>query len=112
MGAVIVFAIGIVLNALDNKYNIKNSVKSGMRYALEHVNELSERASKISIEKLEVYAEKAATNLMKNLIDEVYDETKSWLLKKVQLGDLPLPAWPNAPELPNFSNFKLSKFRL
>ena len=83
-----------------------------MRYALEHVNELSERASKISIEKLEVYAEKAATNLMKNLIDEVYDETKSWLLKKVQLGDLPLPAWPNAPELPNFSNFKLSKFRL
>ncbi|WP_244858281.1 hypothetical protein [Pseudomonas sp. PP3] len=40
------------------------------------------------------------------LIDQAYDETKSWIVRKIQPNDLPLPSWPKAPELPNISKLK------
>ncbi|PYY71330.1 hypothetical protein CRX42_06805 [Pseudomonas jessenii] len=109
-GAILVFGIGIGLNALDNNYGIKNSVKSGMRYAVDNIRYLHEQATRISAKDLQIYTEKVATSIINQLIDQAYDETKSWILRKIQPGDLPLPSWPKAPELPNFSNFKLPKF--
>jgi hypothetical protein len=109
-GAVIVFAVGIALNIIDNKYNIKNSVKSGMRYAVENINNLREQLTRISIKDLQIYSEKVVTSAVQVLIDEAYDETKSWVIKKINPGVFPLRSWPNAPELPNLSNFKLPKF--
>ncbi|QJI45465.1 hypothetical protein HKK52_32390 [Pseudomonas sp. ADAK2] len=109
-GAVIVFAVGFALNIIDNKYNIKNSVKAGMRYAVENIKYLSEQATRISAKDLQAYSEKVAVSIIQNLIDEAYDETKSWIIKKIQPGDIPFRSWPSAPELPNFTNFKFPKF--
>ena len=58
VGAVVVFGIGIGLNVLDNQYGIKNSVKSGMRYALHNIEQLHEKATRISIKDLQIYTEK------------------------------------------------------
>ncbi|MEE4375820.1 hypothetical protein V2K52_23575 [Pseudomonas alliivorans] len=110
VGAIIVFAVGIGLNELDNRYNIKSSVKSGMRYAADNVAELHETLTKISAKDLRVYTEDLATGILQSLMDKAVDETKSWVLKKIQPGELPFPNWPKAPELPNFSGFKLPKF--
>ncbi|GKQ49071.1 hypothetical protein PSTH1771_27675 [Pseudomonas syringae pv. theae] len=108
--AIVVLVVGIGLNELDNRYNIKSSVKSGMRYAVDNVAELHEKLSRISAKDLQVYTEELATSIIQKLMDTAVDETKSWILKKIQPGELPLPNWPNAPELPNFSNFKLPRF--
>ena len=110
VGAVVVFAVGIGLNALDNKYGIKDSVKSGMRYAVDNVKLLHERATRITAKDLQRYTENIATQVVQGILDQAYDETKSWILRKIQPGDLPLPNWPKSPSLPNFSNFKLPKF--
>ncbi|WP_225934153.1 hypothetical protein [Pseudomonas azerbaijanoccidentalis] len=106
VGAVVVFGIGIGLNVLDNQYGIKNSVKSGMRYALHNIEQLHEKATRISIKDLQIYTEKVATSVIGELIDQAYDETKSWIVRKIQPNDLPLPSWPKAPELPNISKLK------
>ncbi|EJM72178.1 hypothetical protein [Pseudomonas sp. GM55] len=106
-GAIFVFVVGYHLNELDNKYNIKNSVKTGLRYAVENIRYLGEQATKISTKDLQIYTEKFAASIIQELIDEAYDETKSWILKKIQPGQLPHPSWPNLPELPSFHKFKL-----
>ena len=109
-GAVIVIGVGIALNILDSKYGIKNSVKSGMRYAVENIRDLREVATEISAKDLQIYSEKIATNIANGLLELAYDETKAWILRKVQPGELPLPSWPKAPELPNIPNFRLPRF--
>lgn len=109
-GAVLVFGIGIGLNALDNNYGIKNSVKAGMRYAVDNIRYLHEQATKISSNDLRIYTEKVAASIINQLFEQAYDETKSWIIRKIQPGDLPLPSWPKAPKLPNFSNFKFTEF--
>lgn len=109
-GALVVFAIGIGLNELDNKYNIKNNVKSGMRYAVANIQYLHEQATKISAQDLQLYTEKIAASIIQELIDEAYDETRSWILRKIKPGELPLPSWPRAPEMPSLSKLKLPNF--
>ncbi|AZF13709.1 hypothetical protein [Pseudomonas sp. R3-18-08] len=110
VGAIVVFAISIGLNVLDNKYGIKDSVKSGMRYAVDNVRLLHERATKVTTKDLQRYMEDIATQAAQSILDQAYDETKSWILRKIQPGELPLPNWPKTPTLPNFSDFKLPKF--
>jgi hypothetical protein len=108
--AIVVLVVGVGLNELDNRYNIKNSVKSGMRYAVDNVAKLHEKFTRISAKDLQAYTEELATGIVQKIMDAAVDETKSWILKKIQPSELPLPNWPNAPELPNFSNFKFPKF--
>ncbi|MBP0953930.1 hypothetical protein JTA33_26160 [Pseudomonas sp. 20GA0080] len=89
VGAIIVFAVGIGLNELDNRYNIKSSVKSGMRYAADNVAELHETLTKISAKDLRVYTEDLATGILQSLMDKAVDETKSWVLKKSNPANFP-----------------------
>lgn len=110
VGAIVVFAIGMGLNELDNKYNIKSNIKSGLRYAVANIQHLHEQATEISARDLQLYTEKVAASVIQELIDQVYDETKSWTLRKTQPGDLPLPSWPRAPEMPSLSKFKIPNF--
>jgi hypothetical protein len=109
-GAIVIFAIGIGLNELDNKYNIKNSVKSGMRYAVANIQYLHEQATKITTKDLQLYTEDVAASIIHELIDQAYDETKSWILRKIQPGEFPLPSWPKAPGMPDLSKFKIPNF--
>lgn len=110
LGALVVFAVGFGLNEIDNRYGIKNSVKSGLRCAVDNISVLHEKATRISASDLQRYTEEVATSVIQAVIDQAYDETKSWILRKIQPGDIPLPNWPRVPELPNLSNFKLPKF--
>lgn len=110
IGAVVVFAVSIGLNELDAKYDIKNSVKSGMRYAVDNIKSLHEQATRISTKDLQLYTENIATHVVQGIFDQAYDEAKSWVLRKIQPGDLPLPNWPKTPKLPSLSDFKLPKF--
>ncbi|WP_415639809.1 hypothetical protein [Pseudomonas floridensis] len=89
VGAIIVFAVGIGLNELDNRYNIKSSVKAGMRYAADNVAELDETLTKISAKDLRVYTEDLATGILQSLMDKAVDETKSCALKKSNLANCP-----------------------
>lgn len=110
IGAVFVLAVSVGLNELDNRYNIKNNVKAGMRYAVDNIKYLHEEMTRVTVNDLKAYSEKAATEIISNIIDSAADETKSWVLRKIYPGDFPLPNWPRVPELPDFSNFKLPKF--
>lgn len=110
VGAVVVFAIGIGLNALDNHYGIKNSVKAGMRYAVDNVSYLHEKATQITVKDLQNYAEETVANIAAEIADELYKEAKSWIIKKVQPRGLDLPNWPDAPRLPKLPGFNLPKF--
>ncbi|MNJ26995.1 hypothetical protein D3C77_214910 [compost metagenome] len=110
IGAVIVLAIGIGLNAIDNRYGVKNSVKAGMRYAIENLQDIQEKIAKISANDLKNYAEESITNVAAKIADEIYSEAKSWVIRKVQPRDFNLPNWPDAPKLPKFPGFILPKF--
>jgi hypothetical protein len=110
VGALFVFGIGIGLNALDNQYNIKNSVKSGMRYAVDNIRNLHDRATRISEKDLQLYTEQVASSIISELLDQAYNESKSWILRKIQPSDLPLYNWPKITELPNLPTLKLPKF--
>lgn len=107
IGAVFVLAIGIGLNVLDNKYNIKNSVKSGMRYALENTSELHEKMTKITYHNLKKNSEDVASSIVHGLIDTATDEAKKWILQKLPPSEFPVPSWP---KVPNLQNLKLPKF--
>lgn len=109
-GAIIVFSVGIGLNILDVKYNIKNSVKAGMRYAVENIQTLHKQATKISAQDLKLYTENITTHVVQGILDQAYDETKSWILRKIQPGELPQPNRPKTPRAPNLSDFKLPTF--
>lgn len=112
-GAAVVFAIGWGLNAIDNHYGIKNSVKAGLRYAVDNIQSLYEHTIRISTEDLEKYAAEKASRIASGIAEALYDETKNWALKKLQPGDLNLPGWPTLPELPrlpSLPNFNPPKF--
>ncbi|MFJ1337599.1 hypothetical protein ACIKP7_05585 [Pseudomonas caricapapayae] len=110
IGAVVVLAIGIGLNAIDNHYGIKNSVKAGMRYAVDHIENIQEKITKISANDLQNYAEEAVANIAAEIADELYNEAKSWVIRKVQPREFNLPNWPEAPKLPKLPGFNLPKF--
>ncbi|MNJ30345.1 hypothetical protein D3C77_249430 [compost metagenome] len=109
-GAIAVFAVGYGLNALDNHYGIKNSVKAGMRYAVDHIAYLHEKATQITLNDLKQYSEETATDLAAIIADEIYNEAKSWVLRKVQPGELFPSSWPQAPKLPRLLDLNLPKF--
>jgi len=109
-GAIIVLAIGIGLNAIDNHYGIKNSVKAGMRYAVDHVNYIQEKITKISAKNLQNYAEEVTVNVATEITEALYKEAKSWVIRKVNPSEFNLPSWPEAPKLPKLPGFTLPKF--
>lgn len=102
-GAIIVLAIGIGLNVIDNHYGIKNSVKASMRYAIDHIQHIQEKITRISANDLRNYAEETISNIASEIADELYNEAKSWIIRKVQPQDFNLPNWPDAPKLPGFT---------
>ncbi|MFK3942579.1 hypothetical protein ACI2KC_13005 [Pseudomonas monteilii] len=114
-GAAVVLAIGWGLNALDNHYGIKNSVKAGLRYAVDHIQALQEQLAEIKVDDLRKYAEQSVAEIANGIAEQLYDEAKSWVLRKLQPGDLNLPGWPR-PELPNMPSLpklpKLPTFNL
>lgn len=110
VGAVVVLAVGIGLNALDNHYGIKNSVKAGMRYAVDNISHLHEKATQITVKDLQNYAEEAVANIASEIADQLYKEAKSWIIRKVQPQEFSLPGWPNAPRLPKLPGFSVPKF--
>lgn len=114
-GAAVVLAIGWGLNALDNHYGIKNSVKAGLRYAVDHIQALQEQLAEIKVDDLRKYAQQTVSEIADGIAEQLYDEAKSWVLRKLQPGDLNLPGWPR-PELPNMPSLpklpKLPTFNL
>ncbi|MEN4829119.1 hypothetical protein ABEH27_21725 [Pseudomonas sp. P39-UII1] len=112
-GAAMVFAVGWGLNVLDTQYGIKNSVKAGLRYAVDNLENLHQQAIRIRTEDMKRYAEEKITNLAGEIADNLYNEAKRWALRKLQPGDLNLPGWPSMPELPSMPSlptFNLPKF--
>jgi hypothetical protein len=112
-GAAVVFAVGWGLNVLDTEYGIKNSVKAGLRYAVDNIQYLQQQASRISVEDMQKYAEETVTNIVGEIAENLYSEAKRWALRKLQPGDLNLPGWPSLPELPSMPplpTFNLPKF--
>ena len=110
VGAIFVFAVGMGLNVLDSNFGIKDSVKTGMRYAVENIRTLHNQATKITAKDMQLYTEKLAVSIIDQVLDQAYDETKNWILRKVQPSEIPLPSWPKAPVLPDLSKFQLPKF--
>ncbi|MNP73564.1 hypothetical protein D3C76_1702960 [compost metagenome] len=81
-----------------------------MRYAVENIRNLHNQATKITAKDLQLYTEKLAVSIIDQLLDQAYDETKNWILRKIQPSDIPLTGWPKAPALPDLSKFQLPKF--
>jgi len=115
-GALVVFAVGLGLNALDNHFGIKNAVKAGLRYAVDHIEAIHKTITEIKPADLRRYAEETATNIAGRIADELYDEAKSWIIRKVRPDGIDLPNWPSAPRLPSMPSlpslptFNLPKF--
>lgn len=115
-GALVVFAVGLGLNALDNHFGIKNAVKAGLRYAVDHIEAIHKTITEIKPDDLRRYAEETAANIAGRIADELYDEAKSWVIRKLRPDGIDLPAWPDAPRLPlmpslpSLPTFNLPKF--
>ncbi|GLO31811.1 hypothetical protein PPUN12996_38690 [Pseudomonas putida] len=110
LGAAVVFAVGVGLNELDVRYGIKNSVKAGLRYAVDQIEYLGQQAMQISTKDLQKYAEKQITNIASEVADTLYNEAKRWALQKLRPGDLNLPGWPTVPELPSMPSLPTFNF--
>jgi|GEM_PF-774774 hypothetical protein len=114
-GAAMVLAIGWGLNVLDNHYGIKNSVKAGLRYAVDHIQALQQQLAEIKVDDLRKYAQETVAEIANGIAEQLYDEAKSWVIRKLQPGDLNLPGWPR-PELPSMPSLpklpKLPTFNL
>ncbi|HEN8800494.1 hypothetical protein HP546_07120 [Pseudomonas sp. CM25] len=112
-GALFVFAVGLGLNALDNHFGIKNSVKAGLRYATDHLESLHQTLTEIKAADLQNYLKETTANIAGNIADQLYDEAKSWVIRKLRPDGIDLPAWPSAPRLPSIPSlptFNLPKF--
>lgn len=115
-GALVVFAVGLGLNALDNHFGIKNAVKAGLRYAVDHIQAIHKTITEIKPADLRRYAEQTAADVAGKIADELYDEAKSWIIRKLRPDGIDLPTWPSAPRLPSMPSmpslptFNLPKF--
>ncbi|MNJ69688.1 hypothetical protein D3C77_660680 [compost metagenome] len=74
-----------------------------MRYAIDHIQHIQEKITRISANDLRNYAEETISNIASEIADELYNEAKSWIIRKVQPQDFNLPNWPDAPKLPGFT---------
>ncbi|MNE65836.1 hypothetical protein D3C80_1613510 [compost metagenome] len=81
-----------------------------MRYAVDHIEYIHEKRTKLSAKDLQNYAEEAVTNIASEIAGELYKEAKSWVIRKIQPGEFNLPNWPEVPKLPKLPGFNLPKF--
>lgn len=97
VGAVVVLAVGITLNAIDNHYAIKTKVKSALREAVDNIGDLPERfeaRANETVQKLEHGLE----NISARLAEFIYDEAKSWILRKLPSNE----GHPRPPRIPDY----------
>ncbi len=58
----------------------------------------------------------ASKNIAGRIADELYDEAKWWVIRKLRPDGIDLPSWPSAPKLPSMPSlpslptFNLPKF--
>ncbi len=58
----------------------------------------------------------ASKNIAGRIADELYDEAKWWVIRKLRPDGIDLPTWPSAPKLPSMPSlpslptFNLPKF--
>jgi len=108
-GALFVFVVGIGLNILDNHFGIKNAVKSGLRYATEHIEYIRDKVREIKPGDLQKYAEKTASDIASNIVESLYEGAKDWVIRKIQPDGLDLPTWPSAPRMPSLPNLDIPR---
>lgn len=105
VGAVVVLVVGIGLNVLDNRYDIKQHVKDSLHYAVDMKATLTERFQKLDSSKVKAHVERAIGEIIDAAVDQVANETKAWILRQLPSGLV-----PGVPfRLPSLNNFKLLK---